>query len=113
MLREPSFPEDELEKLKQQTVAAIREQQSDTRWRAYERLTQTLYNSGLSADFAAVLRQKSAVEFFAHTEPIELEVDRNSSPLVLARGLHAFFVERSRTHRALSTRTRASVSSRA
>ncbi|HEV7890404.1 MAG TPA: pitrilysin family protein [Pyrinomonadaceae bacterium] len=43
MLREPSFPEDELEKLKQQTVAAIREQQSDTRWRAYERLTQTLF----------------------------------------------------------------------
>jgi zinc protease len=44
MLREPSFPEDELEKLKQQTVAAIREQQSDTRWRAYERLTQTLFD---------------------------------------------------------------------
>jgi zinc protease len=43
MLREPSFPEDELEKLKQQTVAAIREQQTDTRWRAYERLTQTLF----------------------------------------------------------------------
>jgi zinc protease len=44
MLREPSFPEDELEKLKQQTIAAIREQQSDTRWRAYERLTQTLFD---------------------------------------------------------------------
>jgi zinc protease len=44
MLREPSFPEEELEKLKQQTVAAIREQQSDTRWRAYERLTQTLFD---------------------------------------------------------------------
>jgi len=44
MLREPSFPEDELEKLKQQTVAAIQEQQSDTRWRAYERLTQTLFD---------------------------------------------------------------------
>jgi zinc protease len=44
MLREPSFPEDELEKLKQQTVAAIREQQTDTRWRAYERLTQTLFD---------------------------------------------------------------------
>src|SRR5947208_7652086 len=36
MLREPSFPEEELEKLKQQTIAAIREQQTDTRWRAYE-----------------------------------------------------------------------------
>jgi zinc protease len=44
MLREPSFPEDELDKLKQQTVAAIREQQSDTRRRAYERLTQTLFD---------------------------------------------------------------------
>jgi zinc protease len=44
MLREPSFPAEELEKLKQQTVAAIREQQSDTRWRAYERLTQTLFD---------------------------------------------------------------------
>jgi zinc protease len=44
MLREPSFPEVELEKLKQQTVAAIREQQADTRWRAYERLTQTLFD---------------------------------------------------------------------
>src|SRR5205085_2645714 len=37
-------PEDELEKLKQQTIAAVREQQSDTRWRAYERLTQTVFD---------------------------------------------------------------------
>jgi zinc protease len=44
MLREPSFPADELEKLKQQTIAAVREQQSDTSWRAYERLTQTLFD---------------------------------------------------------------------
>ena len=44
MLREPSFPADELEKLKQQTIAAVREQQSDTAWRAYERLTQALYD---------------------------------------------------------------------
>jgi zinc protease len=44
MLREPSLPADELEKLKQQTVAAIREQQSDTRWRAYERLTQVVFD---------------------------------------------------------------------
>jgi zinc protease len=43
MLREPSFPADELEKLKQQTTAAVRQQQSDTSWRAYERLTQTLF----------------------------------------------------------------------
>lgn len=44
MLREPSFPAAELEKLKQQMVAAIREQQSDTRWRAYERLTQVVFD---------------------------------------------------------------------
>ena len=44
MLREPSFPSDELEKLKQQTIAAVREKQSDTGWRAYERLTQTLFD---------------------------------------------------------------------
>ncbi|HEX8073143.1 MAG TPA: pitrilysin family protein [Pyrinomonadaceae bacterium] len=42
-LREPSFPEDELEKLKQQTVAAIREDQANTRVRAYERFTQLVY----------------------------------------------------------------------
>jgi zinc protease len=44
MLREPSFPAEELEKLKQQTVASVREQQSDTRWRAYERLTQVVFD---------------------------------------------------------------------
>jgi zinc protease len=44
MLREPSFPAEELEKLKQQTVASVREKQSDTGWRAYERLTQTLFD---------------------------------------------------------------------
>src|SRR5436305_1611149 len=44
MLREPSFAAEELEKLKQQTVAAIQEQQSDTRWRAYERLSQTVFD---------------------------------------------------------------------
>jgi zinc protease len=44
MLREPSFPEDELEKLKQQTIAAVMEQQADTRLRAYERLSQTVFD---------------------------------------------------------------------
>jgi zinc protease len=44
MLREPSFPADELEKLRQQTIAAVREQQSETTWRAYERLTQRLFD---------------------------------------------------------------------
>ncbi len=43
-LRAPIFPADELEKLKQQTVAAIQEQQSDTRLRAYERFTQLIYD---------------------------------------------------------------------
>ncbi|MFN2597351.1 MAG: M16 family metallopeptidase [Pyrinomonadaceae bacterium] len=42
-LREPAFPADELEKLKQQQLAAIRERQSSTRHRAYERLTQLTY----------------------------------------------------------------------
>ncbi len=44
MLCEPSFPVDELEKLKQQTIATIQEQQSDTRERAYERLSQTIFD---------------------------------------------------------------------
>ncbi|HEV2761395.1 MAG TPA: pitrilysin family protein, partial [Pyrinomonadaceae bacterium] len=44
MLREPSFPADELEKLKQQTVAAVQEQQSSTGYRAYERFTQLVFD---------------------------------------------------------------------
>ena len=44
-LREPAFPADELEKLKQQTVAAIQEQQTNTRFRAYERLTQLAFDA--------------------------------------------------------------------
>jgi zinc protease len=43
-LREPSFPEDELEKLKEQTIAAIQEQQANTRHRAYERFSQLTYD---------------------------------------------------------------------
>ncbi|MER3429027.1 MAG: hypothetical protein C4334_13245 [Pyrinomonas sp.] len=42
-LREPSFPEDELEKLKQQTIAQIQERQANTRYRAFERFTQLIY----------------------------------------------------------------------
>ncbi|HEY0078123.1 MAG TPA: pitrilysin family protein [Pyrinomonadaceae bacterium] len=42
-LREPSFPAEELEKLKQQTIASIQEQQAHTGYRAYERLTQLLF----------------------------------------------------------------------
>jgi zinc protease len=44
VLREPSFPADELEKLKEQTIAAIQEQQSNTRARAYERFTQLIFS---------------------------------------------------------------------
>ncbi|HKP71691.1 MAG TPA: insulinase family protein, partial [Pyrinomonadaceae bacterium] len=36
-LREPAFPAEELEKLKQQAVAVIQEQQANTRHRAYEK----------------------------------------------------------------------------
>ncbi len=43
MLREPSFRADELEKLKQQQIAAVREQQSNTRVRAYEKFSQLVY----------------------------------------------------------------------
>ncbi len=45
MLRAPSFPADELEKLKQQTIAMVQEEQADTRFRAYERLTQCVFDS--------------------------------------------------------------------
>ncbi|MEJ7576565.1 MAG: pitrilysin family protein, partial [Pyrinomonadaceae bacterium] len=43
-LREPAFPAEELEKLKQQLVADVQENQSNTRYRAYERLTQLLFD---------------------------------------------------------------------
>lgn len=42
-LREPSFPEDELAKLKQHLIATIKHHQEETRLRAIERLTQILY----------------------------------------------------------------------
>ena len=44
-LREPSFPKDEFEKLKQRVIANIREDQDDTRSRAYERLTQVIFSA--------------------------------------------------------------------
>jgi zinc protease len=43
-LREPAFPVEELEKLKQQQIAAVREQQSSTRHRAYERFSQLTFD---------------------------------------------------------------------
>lgn len=42
-LREPTFPSEELEKLKQRVIASIKEDQDETRVRAYERLTQIVY----------------------------------------------------------------------
>ncbi len=42
-LRLPSFPAEELEKLKHRVIASIREDQEDTRSRAYERLTQIVF----------------------------------------------------------------------
>lgn len=42
-LMDPAFPADELEKLKQQTIAGIQEQQTDTRYRAYEKFSNLLY----------------------------------------------------------------------
>lgn len=42
-LREPTFPAEELEKLKQRIVASIREDLDDTRSRAYERMSQLIF----------------------------------------------------------------------
>lgn len=43
-LREPAFPAEELEKLKQQAIAAVQEQQANTRLRAYEKFSQLTYD---------------------------------------------------------------------
>ncbi|HJR07746.1 MAG TPA: pitrilysin family protein [Pyrinomonadaceae bacterium] len=43
-LREPAFPAEELEKLRQQAIAAIQEQQANTRQRAYEKFSQLTYD---------------------------------------------------------------------
>ncbi|HEV2802418.1 MAG TPA: pitrilysin family protein [Pyrinomonadaceae bacterium] len=43
-LREPAFPSEELEKLKQQAIAAVQEQQANTRQRAYEKFSQLIYD---------------------------------------------------------------------
>lgn len=44
MLRTPRFPAEELDKLKQQYIASIKEYQDDTGARAYERLTQLVFD---------------------------------------------------------------------
>ena len=45
-LREPTFPTEELEKLKQRFIANIKEDMDDTRSRAYERMTQLVFAPG-------------------------------------------------------------------
>lgn len=45
-LREPAFPVDELEKLKQRTIAGIRENQDETGVRAYEQMTRIIFPAG-------------------------------------------------------------------
>lgn len=43
-LREPAFPADELERLKQQIIASIQEQQANTRYRGYERFSNLIFD---------------------------------------------------------------------
>lgn len=43
VLLEPSFPDDELEKVKQQTIAAIQEEQASTTYRAYEKFCSLIF----------------------------------------------------------------------
>ncbi|HKQ77755.1 MAG TPA: pitrilysin family protein [Blastocatellia bacterium] len=45
-LREPTFPADELEKMRQRIIANIKEEQDDTRVRAYDRMTQVVFPEG-------------------------------------------------------------------
>src|SRR5215510_2661367 len=45
-LREPAFPADELDKMRQRIIANIQEEQDDTRVRAYDRMTQLVFPEG-------------------------------------------------------------------
>jgi zinc protease len=45
-LREPAFPANELEKMRQRIIANIQEEQDDTRVRAYDRMTQLVFPEG-------------------------------------------------------------------
>jgi zinc protease len=45
-LRSPSFPGEELDKLKERVIAGIRDDQDETRVRAYERMTQIVFPKG-------------------------------------------------------------------
>jgi zinc protease len=61
-LREPAFPEDELEKLRQRIIANIREEQDETRTRAYERLTQHIFSEGNPFHIFSADRSISEIE---------------------------------------------------
>jgi len=43
-LKEPAFPADELQKLKQQAIASLRERQNNTGYRSYQRFTTLVYD---------------------------------------------------------------------
>src|SRR5262245_22992930 len=45
-LREPAFPAEELKKMRQRIIANIKEEQDDTRVRAYDRMTQLVFPEG-------------------------------------------------------------------
>ncbi|HEU0185896.1 MAG TPA: pitrilysin family protein [Blastocatellia bacterium] len=45
-LREPTFPGEELDKMRQRIIANIQEEQDDTRARAYDRMTQLVFPEG-------------------------------------------------------------------
>jgi zinc protease len=45
-LREPAFPGEELDKMRQRIIANIQEEQDDTRARAYDRMTQLVFPEG-------------------------------------------------------------------
>jgi zinc protease len=66
-LGEPAFPADELEKLKQRTMAAIQHGQEDTRQRAIERFTQLVYPEGNP------FRQPEASRLIGEIEAIAVE----------------------------------------
>jgi len=66
-LREPAFPSDELDKLKQRTLAAIQHNQEDTRLRAIERLTQLVYPE------ASPFHQPPADRLIAEVEGITVD----------------------------------------
>lgn len=66
-LREPAFPADELEKLKQQVIASIQEQQANTGYRAFQRF------SGLIFDETNPYFVPSAETFIKSIESITVE----------------------------------------